>query len=1059
MESFSVRYFNIDDGEELESGLAADQLEQDQFRYLLRRAIAYLRRIAKKLIVGTSGDSDEHESTAASIEIASGLRRTDPSALSPTGRKRDVRAEFQWGSKWDEPSGGRSSEVPQILYEVTQAFQRLRRKSDIAFWYYEDVAEHYQIALRYPLQAQMRKLLDALRVLQTAQAQVLRSRKDKEKARDAKQAEPSTPQASGSPLEESPADPALPGLDACQFDDASLTEHERALKFGSGSLIQLRDGLLEVAHALGMVRWVPRPGQTGMTPRVEHVPEAAVLTAKLFGLKTDVAGLDDLLGGGLVLQTPLGRQDRQGIESRRGVLGVIRGRFGSGKSTLAAQLAMEMARKGGAGVLIVLEQSVQEVLAQGYHYGWLPADRPFKLFYDGGKYEHGTPEEAFEEYVGRETNDHRGVLYIHHPEDARMSRFQQQLDSIASIKGLRPDRSRYPFRFIVADPLDAVQLSAKDAAQPGPSQHVRNRTEQILREVNAQGFTLWLTTSDETYGDKAGIYEFLPNIGDVVIRMSTMAGGEARARKDINDPPLRLVELEKVRTQPFAAGVHPFEITSRAGVRIYPTGDAVTRFVTWVDNSVRTDGVDEKISLGVAALDLALGIGGVRPESVTTLMGPTGCAKTELALLYLLQGWNASDRKDGERSLFIAFRDTWQSVLEILEGPVGWQLRFNPKDPEHYKQVETVLDVVVVDVGNVPSGQVFEQIRSAFRNRPHGVRYRRVVVDNVAYMDLTSRLVREDEAFVPNLLTLLKRERATPLFITSLVEGVVSESRVQTQIRDASHNLIVLKRNRHHTHHFIALQIRKSQKLLHAPQPLEVCIREERGGFRPRDDEKYLRPDLVRERIWSLLLGPRSKKRSVPAKGRQTWFDDFCQKLVYDTGQSFVSLGLESKLLVHERDENESAREERLPWYTSALNIRLKSVGRFLLPPDGGHSEVPAGKEHYVLRTEIADFVHRAYVQICRENDLDPLTLPPPVPQEHEEASGLQGTLDEWRTQYREIMDVLELQRGLCVRLHTLDDYDQPMGEQKLERIGAVRVLPLRGRDATPGRAKEEVSP
>ena len=333
--------------------------------------------------------------------------------------------------------------------------------------------------------------------------------------------------------------------------------------------------------------------------------------------------------------------------------------------------------------------------------------------------------------------------------------------------------------------------------------------------------------------------------------------GQRPLREYVHTRPIRLLEIEKVRMQPFSKGVHPFRMQTASGLKVFPSGDALNRFFTWSKPPLgdETSTSMSPLSLGHATLDLALGTDGIPPGMVTTLMGPTGCGKTELALLYLLSEYNWKEHEPAlpaKRSLFIAFRDTWESIYQILEGPVGRQLGFKCINTntcgfvrnEHDTLLRKRLVLEHIQVGNISSAEILDRIRRCFMRQPPGVHFHRVVIDNVAYMDLTSPLVRDDVLFVPNLLEMLRREQVTPLFITSLVEGVVSESQVQTQIRDASHNLLVLRRSQQEPvakqrRDFIALRIFKSQRLLHEAQALEVVISDQRDELVSANQELW----------------------------------------------------------------------------------------------------------------------------------------------------------------------------------------------------------------------------
>ncbi len=962
---------------------------------------------------------------------------------------------------------------PQILFQITNQLKYWRNKTELSYWYYSNVQKTYQINLNTYFQKFIRYYLEALRLHYKENAEITFT-------------------------ELLSKITSLGCKELGKGTNSSLKNHFRAI--------------LEVTHCLGMIRFLPISNneknsiycKDDLEFEILDTPQPHVLIAKIFGLKTSIPGFDDLLGGGLLLHS-----SSDSLSMKAGILGVIWGRYGLGKSTLCAQLAFEMARKGGVGILLVLEQSVQEVLGQAYHFGWLPEDETFDLIYDPYNEEDRLDFDTYSsnnEFVEKLKNVNecnKGLLYIHVLRDQTFHNFHYWLKDMITLLG----SGKIPIRFINMDPVDVVQLSPKELNHPGQTQLIRKSTQQILAEATHKGITIWLTTSYNPQQDKDSPYSFLPNIADVSIQIKNLEGGHLRGHSDnpINVEPLRVIELEKVRIQKFARGVHPFEINSEYGFQIFPSGETVSRFVMRVDNTPVAHSIDQKtqeyypISIGHAAINLALGTGGVRPESVTTLMGPTGCAKTELALLYLLQGKCKTDGDIGctdkqDRSLFISFRDSWESLLEILSGPLGIQLsisihdlRMQPADNknqckklinkfkkefESHKNISTVLivtldinitkewtiagfngkdefveviinnvkdklamelikknpnknsifelassylgranvyakrskeeikevakkymDLLELEVGNRTSAWVFQQIKNQFKSLPAGVRYSKVVVDNVAYMDLTTPLIRTDEFFVSNLLAILKKERVTPLFITSLVQGATDDSKMQTQIRDAAHNLIRLKRNKYAKHDFIAMEILKSQQLIHQPSPLEIVI-----GV---DNKK------VSEGWRKLLSFSNSAKKNTNVM--VSFLKLFCTKnnklgkdslmeIVRNVSGRYPSLGSESNA--------EKLRNVVLKLLNSSLNIEDFEI-----------------KENPILRAQLARFFYEAYVLFCDEQEVGRMFHP----------SRIANSEKIWQKNYRDITDAIELEEGISVRSHSLDDYDNPMGDSKLE--------------------------
>lgn len=986
--------------------------------------------------------------------------------------------ELRWRTEKKRSKGVAAGmvDVPQILYELANVFGKWRPGPDIAYWYYRNVEDVSGLAPGPSFQRDVRVFIRGLDELKGEES-----------------ATPSSAAHMRELFQTALGQRLGPAVERGRVAEAKPAGSEGWSWLFSGGKGEASDprwralaGLLEVSHGLGMVRWTSA-GEREAHLSVVHVPQPNVLAAKIFGFKSSVVGFDDLFGGGLNLTPTLSRErpearrrrpGRRPGESRErdGVLAVLRGRFGSGKSMLAIQMAFDMARKGGGGILLVLEQSVPEVLAQAEHFGWLGQCQKSAIIHTEGRDlatgRRSSPWESLRQAI----EERKGFLSIEELEVTSLSRIRQWLENRTQIVELQ----EFPLRFLVLDPLDAVQLTPRDTEGGFSSQLLRNRTQDILGEATSRGFSLWLTTSHTELDPNNYHYSFLPNIGDVVFRLGMLSAGERHHKEQINTRPLRLFEVEKVRTQRFAEGVHPFELESHEGMRIYPAGGAMSDFVTWRNNTPLPDEGEEgskHLSSGHAGLDLLLGPKppNIRQRSVTTLMGPTGCAKTELALLYLLSGRENWGDEPNVRSLFIAFRDSWNSIRSILKGPVGKQLGL--KSPRDRERVRDKMDLLQLEVGNRSSGWVLHRIRQKFKALGRGQRYQRVVIDNIAYMDLTTPLVSEDRLFVPNLLRLFEIERVTPLFITSLVEGVETEGHLQTQIRDASHNLIVMRRNRYYNHSFIAAQIYKSQTLEHQKQVFAIEV---------SDEEDYLNKRKEFEiQFESLCEGPEGfEKRSEFADSTQSAVDP----------------------IEKEKGKEIANRVEKLVKKASKLIPKILPLRK-----SKGWTK---NYDYYRQRALMADMVHQIYHLLCRDYGLDVWVRPRPdesvkgrwttgLPSkdpglkqesseseekaetaetlakfteesgEHQEGDqgaenqgGDQGeksqepcrsdaakepgknppdeaqlgrNLFKWRRTYAGLMNRLERQPGISIRLHSLDDYDRPMGELKIEQGGTRR--------------------
>jgi len=118
----------------------------------------------------------------------------------------------------------------------------------------------------------------------------------------------------------------------------------------------------------------------------------------------------------------------------------------------------------------------------------------------------------------------------------------------------------------------------------------------------------------------------------------------------------RTIEVVKSRGGPVITGRHRFAIAD-SGITVYPRLEATVGRAP----SSRVAG-RSPLSLGIKSLDRMVG-GGVRPASVTMLLGSSGTGKTLLGLSFLAAGVG-----EQEPGLYLGFSETPANLLRNAEG-------------------------------------------------------------------------------------------------------------------------------------------------------------------------------------------------------------------------------------------------------------------------------------------------------------------------------------------------------------------------------------------------------
>ena len=124
----------------------------------------------------------------------------------------------------------------------------------------------------------------------------------------------------------------------------------------------------------------------------------------------------------------------------------------------------------------------------------------------------------------------------------------------------------------------------------------------------------------------------------------------------------RTLEVLKLRGSAFLDGRHSL-VLDGGGARIYPRHAVAARHTPYELNA-------ERVSTGVPALDEILD-GGLRGNSTTVVLGPTGTGKTTLALHFLAEG-----ARRGEPGLMVSFDENAEHLndkvlrLGLLDRPL-----------------------------------------------------------------------------------------------------------------------------------------------------------------------------------------------------------------------------------------------------------------------------------------------------------------------------------------------------------------------------------------------------
>ena len=552
------------------------------------------------------------------------------------------------------------------------------------------------------------------------------------------------------------------------------------------------DLFIEMCRALDYVRAHYQVKRINL--RTSNI-DAEFLLANLFGMPTSIKGFDELFGGGGLILA--GDPAAPGESHLGGRTVLIRGRSGTGKSLLSMQLAVQVARLGGAAWLMPLEQTAEECLY---------SLKSVRAFPDDGSVVVAT-DVASASAALSQRNGNQGVLIILKTVKDSFTDFLQIFAENAAFM------KNYPLRLISVDPVNSITV---EGLGPQSRTDLRAQTIRMIDRVEHSGTNIMLVAEEnETNGTShSSDLQFEENIADTVIRLSV------KKRRDYAQ---RYFEITKSRFQREQTGEHPFEISPGTGFTIYPSSAAIISKIQ--PRSLRPP--DTSIRFGLQPLDDILGEKGIAGGDVIAFKGPGGSFKTPLGLYFLLDTERVSSdqspklreqqyrRQRKPVSLLVAARDNEATIRHILREHFRFRRHRPPKGPD---------DIIIIPLphGHVSPGYIIQRIEDVFlRARLNGYWIDRVMVDNIAHWEMSCPFLRDDDTFGDMLVEFLRRQRVTSLLVCG---DTLRDSRsdLQHSIIDAADCVLQFDQIVFRGQHRMTLRVLKTRGMHHRRESFDL---------------------------------------------------------------------------------------------------------------------------------------------------------------------------------------------------------------------------------------------
>ena len=224
---------------------------------------------------------------------------------------------------------------------------------------------------------------------------------------------------------------------------------------------------------------------------------------------TGIAGLDDILGGGLTLNR----------------LYLLEGMPGSGKTTLAFQFLMEGVRRGEPVLYVTLSETNEEIRAVGASHGWSLKGITIRELVPSEQ-----TLEASEQYT------------VFHPSEVELSDTTKKI--VEDVENLKPTR-------IVFDSLSELRLLAGNP--------LRYRRQILALKQFFSGRRCTVILLDDLTAAEHDLQVQSIAHGAILLEHAMPSFG----------PPRRRLSITKYRGRDFRGGYHDYAIR-RGGIEVYP---------------------------------------------------------------------------------------------------------------------------------------------------------------------------------------------------------------------------------------------------------------------------------------------------------------------------------------------------------------------------------------------------------------------------------------------------------------------------------------------------------
>jgi len=293
-------------------------------------------------------------------------------------------------------------------------------------------------------------------------------------------------------------------------------------------------------------------------------------------ISTGIAGLDDILGGGLTPQR----------------IYLVEGSPGAGKTTLGLQFLLDGIAKGESGLYITLSETADELVAVAASHGW-----------DIGAL-------SIYELAGDHDLDPDAQQSVFHPSEVELGETTRNV--MDQIDAVRPKR-------VVFDSLSEMRLLAQNPLR------YRRQILSLKQFFSARACTVLLLDDKTSQSD-----QHLHSIAHGVISLEQIAKEFGKERRRVN-----IIKMRGIR---FRGGYHDYALDT-GGITVFPRLVAAEHMSAFVPTVYPTgsDGLDALLGGGLVrgTNTLMVGPSGIGKTTLSTRCLLSALERGEQASFYL----------------------------------------------------------------------------------------------------------------------------------------------------------------------------------------------------------------------------------------------------------------------------------------------------------------------------------------------------------------------------------------------------------------------------------------